>query len=324
MGTTLIQDETAFDTLRNSYPVKPLKLGGGRLIFAGNLWPVKNTQKPNPHWTHDQLAQYKLQQRVFNTAALARRDAEVAFQEARSMAVKALIVAKAGLRGDKEAVAMMTRWFGPRPARPITQGRDWWEGAARIIGVVESFVTSDVSAYYRGDDSLIGKPNDYPGETGNLTARDVSGYAESSAGAKDKVIGLCKLFFAKKDANGQARMNLRGKDSVGGTLVHELSHNLCKTEDHEAMDGSECYGTEDCLKLAGLPARPGGHGQPEIPAKPGLPRRAWYNADNIEYFCEEVYYGGFDSGLTETTPTTSNVSAKRQLVAAVLERTFHH
>jgi hypothetical protein len=108
-----------------------------------------------------------------------------------------------------------------------------------------------------------------------LTGRDVDGYAESSTSVKDNVIGLCKLFFAKTTANGQAKMNVRGKDSVGGTLVHELSHNICGTDDHETHnDSGACYGTAGCLELA-----------------THKPSRAWYNADNIEYFCEDVTYG---------------------------------
>ncbi len=70
-------------------------------------------------------------------------------------------------------------------------------------------------------------------------------------------------------------MSLKGKNSVGGTLIHELSHNICRTEDHESWDNTgECYGTDDCLALANH-----------------MPRRAWYNADNIEYYCEDVAYG---------------------------------
>jgi hypothetical protein len=40
------------------------------------------------------------------------------------------------------------------------------------------------------------------------------------------------------------------------------------------MGGGTCYGEARCLQLA-LDRR----------------RRAWYNADNIEYFCEDAYYG---------------------------------
>jgi hypothetical protein len=312
MGTTPIQDQMFFDTLRSNYPIKPVRSGGGEIKTAGIYWPTVEPQRPGGFATDAQRKNYRLQLSAFNNRGLAEKDVQIAFTEARGMAIKGLIVALAALRGDEGAVAKMTRWFGPRPAKPITAGRDWWEGAARIIGVIESFVTSDIKLYYRGDESLIGKRNDYPNKTGNLTAADVSGYAESFSGAKNNIIGLCKLFFEKEDATQRAKMNLRGADSVGGTLVHELSHNLCETKDHEGMDGGACYGTEDCLKLAGLPA------------KPGLPRRAWYNADNIEYFCEEVYYGSFKAEPTEVTPTKSNIIAKQALVGKVISRTLQH
>jgi len=34
-------------------------------------------------------------------------------------------------------------------------------------------------------------------------------------------------------------MNRIGFDSIGGTIVHELSHNYCGTEDHEGIDGTD-------------------------------------------------------------------------------------
>jgi hypothetical protein len=153
---------------------------------------------------------------------------------------------------------------------------DWWIGARAIIGAVEDFIVKAVHVYYRGNDNLIGKPKDYPGTppVTVLTAQDTSGYAESMTGVQNNIIGLCKLFFEKSPVTGSSTMNLTGKDSVGGTLVHELSHNLCGTLDHHTADDSAtCYGTVGCLALA-----------------TNRPSRAWYNADNIEYFAEDVHY----------------------------------
>lgn len=250
-GTTLGQDIAEFNRISSTFSKAPTSAHGG-LVFAGVHWPPKAT----------------------NT--LKYRDVELAIGEARSMVVKGYLVASAALRGDADASQKMTRWFGARTQHTgfDTPLPDWWLGARAIIGAVDDFIMKNVSVYYRGDAALVGKPNDYPGGTGNLNARDVAGYAESSTSVRDNVIGLCKLFFAKTTANGQAKMNVRGKDSIGGTLVHELSHNICGTDDHETHDDSgTCYGTAGCLELA-----------------THKPSRAWYNADNIEYFCEDVTY----------------------------------
>lgn len=252
MGTTLADDVKRFDKLAAKFPGNRQRRGSGALVFAGSYWPAANAPG----------------------ARMKRFQVEEGIREARAMIVRGVTVAKAGLRGDAEAAALMTRWFGPRPAPAPLGERDWWAGAARILGVVESFITSNVNVYYRGDDSLLGRPDDYPGAAGKLTAQDLGGYAESSVGTMDNVIGLCKLFFRRTgNANRTFTMKLFGYDSVGGTLVHELSHNLCKSDDHDAPNGGTCYGTAACLALAAQ-----------------LPRRAWYNADNLEYFCEQAWY----------------------------------
>jgi hypothetical protein len=245
MGSTLVEDTNELARITGAFDKSPSKVRGG-IVFAGAHWPprAKNSLK------------------YF--------DVETAIREARAMIAQGYMAACAALRGEATAAAKMARWFGARPgAAP-----DWWVGAKCILGAVEDFVLRPVHVYYRGDNSLIGKPTDYPGEAGNLDAQDVSGYAESAVNVQNSIIGLCKLFFAKQAGTGQAKVKVRGIDSVGGCLVHELTHNICGTEDHETFDDSDdCYGTADCLQLA-----------------TNKPSRAWYNADNLEYFCEEVYY----------------------------------
>lgn len=59
------------------------------------------------------------------------------------------------------------------------------------------------------------------------------------------------------------RAERRGDDSKAGTIVHELSHAICYTEDHH-------YGHAECKRLA--------HTQPN---------QAIQNADNYEYFSEQ-------------------------------------
>lgn len=292
MGTTAQQDATFYDTLIGKFAIKPVKKGSGTVVFAGNLWPALTVTTQPPALPNGTVPPPVTKPNP--GAAFKRKDAQTALEQARAMIVPAYIAAKGAVNGSSDtAIATMERWFGPRPTAPFNQHeRDWWLGVATILGVLESFLTGNVNLYYRGGE-VRGKPNDYPGAGGNLSAQDVAGYAETSAGDSDSIIGLCKLFFAKQVGTGQSRMKLRGYDSVGGTLVHELSHNLCETDDHDMPDGSTAYGTTDCLSL-----------------KTALPRRAWYNADNIEYFCEEILYGTGTSTAV-TTGATTGVGALR-------------
>ncbi len=251
-GTTFEEDCTAFTRISGAFGKKTPTMAKGALTFAGALWPPRNN----------------------NT--LKYRDVEYAIGEAREMIIRSYMAASGALRGAGDAEKMI-RWFGPRNQKVGfgTSLPDWWEGARAILGAIESFIVKSVSVYYRGDQALVGSPNDYPGRVGNLVQRDVDGYAESFTSAQNNIIGLCKLFFAKRNKTGQSRMNLKGKDSVGGTLLHELSHNICGTDDHEKYDDTgTCYGTGGCIDLATHKVS-----------------RAWYNADNIEYFCEDVMYG---------------------------------
>jgi hypothetical protein len=312
MGTSDVDDAAYFDNLPTK---KPAKKGSGTLVLAGLYWPAptitvtpppiavartlqsrflyKVGQGPKPGAVIHQPPPF-VQQNL--GAAIARKDAQSAVDEARKLIGPALVEAKGAMSGaNDDALARMTTWFGTRPVSPAGNTRDWWKGVVTILGVIESYLTGSINLYYRGDNSVIGKPTDYPNKTGNLTAHDVSGYAETYAGDQDSNIGLCSLFFAKQVGTGQSRMNLRGFDSVGGTLIHELSHNLCKTKDHETLSGDDAYGTDDCRQLA-----------------IDLPRRAWYNADNIEYFSEEVSYGR-DTATPVTIGTVQPSKAVRDL-----------
>ena len=189
-------------------------------------------------------------------------DVETAFNQARRVS-EAYIFAKAAMRGSNtDAVNKMTKWFGDN-----TGSRLWWEGAVAIIGALESFLVKDVHVYYRGDRKLLGRPNDYPNENGSLVAYDFEGYAESFTSVNNNIVGLCEGFF-NKTSKGAATVAVRGEDSVAGVLLHELSHNICGTRDHK--DGRK--GAERLGRAADA-------------------SKAWYNADNIEYFCEDVFYG---------------------------------
>lgn len=243
--TSLVKDISEYDRIFAAFGKKKPMRGGGRLVFAGNYWPPKVDVKTK---------------RVVN--ARLYNDVETAFRESRRV-TEAYLVASSAIRGSNDkAVATMTRWFGDN-----TGSRTWWNGALAIIGALESFLVKDVHVYYRGDRKLLGQPNDYPGEVGNLNARDFEGYAESDTSVSNSIVGLCEDFFVKT-SEGAATVSLRGNDCVAGVLLHELSHNICGTRDHE-------YSMADALDLA----------------READASKAWYNADNIEYFCEDVLYG---------------------------------
>ncbi len=251
MPTTVLQDSAKLTaTLAAFGHVVPVA-AYGQINYAGIHWPNRGPR----NLLH----------------SLLYHDVEIAIAEARAMIISAYMAANGAIiNGDDEGVDFMTRWFGPR-----NRVTDWWKGARAVLGAIQSHIVQEISVYYRGSDALIGELNDYPNPARiRLIARDVEGYAESFPNANDRRIGLCKLFFEKR-LDGRSTMNLRGSDTVGGALVHELSHNLCGTEDHSTHDNSSpsCYGTPDCLDLAS-----------------NRPSRAWYNADNIEYFAEDVRY----------------------------------
>ncbi len=280
MGTTYLEDSAHYAHVMADFEEK----GGGTAL--------SDVQLAGVHWAVARKSH----------GSVVDRQVLDAFKEAAALLNAGYLKASAALRsGDEEAKLLMTKWFGKRH-RGGGGGFDTWLGVKRILGQLQVKLARPIRLYYRGEDSLIGKPDDYPGAAGNLTAQDVRGYAESGAGDTDGVIGLCKLFFEKGD-KGNFTMNRKGFDSIGGTIVHELSHNYCETEDHEGMDGQDCYGTGDCLLLARKRAI-----------------RAWYNADNIEYFCEECGYGIVAAKVSIATGGVSSVSNLRNAQQQLIEQ----
>jgi hypothetical protein len=231
----------------------------GTIVYAGARWP--------------DLTQ--------GAGKVSKNDVDYALGEARKIIARAKIAADGALSGSNtDAAAIMTTWFGARTGGAY----DWWQGVRQILAVLESNLLWNINVYYRNSETL-GQPNDYPGASGNISNYDISGYAETMASADNLRIGLCSLFF-RKQRQGSRTVNLTGFDSVGGVLVHELSHNLCGTMDHQLDSGAATYGTVNCQTLVAQ-----------------APERAWYNADNIEYFCEQVTYG-----LPVTTPVTTGAT----------------
>lgn len=259
-----LHDENQFDALTGAQQEWPQAgQGVGQIVFAGNLWP-------GPTTTGYQLT---------------RNDVTNAFAQAIELAERGYALAAAALRDDDEAVAVMTKWFGPRTNAP----RDWWSGVHRILADIITYLQQDIDVYYRGP-SALNQPDDYPGAARTINARDVSGYAETMAGTGTGVIGLCSGFFSRT-YKGNREISLTGFNSVGGVLVHELSHNLCDTDDH-------ADGLAECVVLA------------------GTPEQAWYNADSIEYFCEEALYTAAPPKPPVMTGAAQRVGAVKATVTA--------
>lgn len=286
MGTTLAQDNAKYLAVTTTMEVFAGQGAMGKLVFAGNLWPlgVINTNAVGATSQGRQM----------------RREIDAAFADARAMVVAGYVKASAAIKSDEAAGLMMKKWFGRRQTG--VGETDWWVGAHRILGNLQTQLMQDINVYYRGADSLVGSPNDYPGKVGNLTADDVSGYAETYGSAADGNIGLCKLFF-RRESGGVFKTAQRGRDCVGGCLAHELSHNYCGTEDHDAPGGGTCYGDAACQALAKKRRR-----------------RAWYNADNIEYFCEDAYFGLVASKSSIDSGATSSVGNVRTAHLNVLQQ----
>lgn len=287
MGTTLEKDMANYARVMSTLDESSTGSGMGQLQLAGT------------HWAQARLTHGSIVDKLVTDA----------FTEAFALLNAGYLKATAAVRmDDAEAKLLMTKWFGARitvagvpTASGAGGGFDTWQGAKRILGHLQVRLSRPFKLFYRGETQLVGRPTDYPGETGNLTLQDVSGYAESGSSSRDGVIGLCRLFF-EKGSKGDFTMNRKGFDSTGGTLAHELSHNYCGTKDHEAVGGGDCYGTSDCIQLA-----------------TSLPRRAWYNADNIEYFCEEALYGLVASKTTIATGATSSVANLRDAQKALIK-----
>lgn len=239
-------DRTRLAEVGRKFKRVPAKVGvkPANPVFAGKLWPKVTEGSPG----------------YVDAVEVIR-----AVRDARQLARRGVIVSSAALRDDPEAVVLMENWFGAKG------DGEWWQGAHYIIRQLDSALLGQISLYYRNSD-VIGEPSDFPGETRTLRKRDTTGYAETVPGDGDLRICLCRDFF-ETSRTGARVLSTNGYSSAGGVLLHELSHNLCDTEDHRLESGKECYGVADCRLLAEQ-----------------SPHRAWDNADSIEFFCEQAFY----------------------------------
>jgi hypothetical protein len=127
------------------------------------------------------------------------------------------------------------------------------------------------SNYSKIDDALYQKPINFVCGSSECKSNY---YAFVNAGGDIEVF-LCPLFWTSPTA---------GTDTQFGTLVHEVSHEVAETEDHE-------YGTRAAQDLASTD-----------------PKRAIENADNYEYFSENLPSPTPISSLSLSTHTSQLTS----------------
>lgn len=134
-----------------------------------------------------------------------------------------------GLSEDKAKTELLYKtWFGAYTAIRYSKVLNNWKK------IEDAFLTKNITYNCKGPNC---KPN---------------WYAYVTPGGKLEVF-LCKQFWNAPDT---------GTDTKYGTLIHEVSHEVAGTKDHE-------YGQTDCKNLA-----------------QNSPDKAIENADNYEYFAE--------------------------------------
>jgi len=122
------------------------------------------------------------------------------------------------------------RWFGDYSQQ--NKNTVW-----RIINAIHGALRKDIRLIKGG---AACEPDDYAYVQGDQIGQTVNIY-------------LCPMFFAA---------GINGRDTTVGTVIHELSHKLGRTQDHE-------YGNIACRALALF-----------------RPEQARNNADSYLYYCE--------------------------------------
>jgi len=218
---------------------------------------------------------------------------------AASMAMmKAYLAAYNGKQGAGAERTRMKTWFGD------FNDANYATVVANLKKLSDVLGTKPICVYYRG--SNLKGPSDeagentvapketafaaawtatnMPAELDRTCAHVVLGekffnYKGTQAGVGGGIADRVAMFGGAKDGltrpSREAYASSTGADSLAGVLVHELSHNICDTDDVELKApspnaGEPCYGKTDCKWLA-----------------EHVPDDAINNADNYEYYFEE-------------------------------------
>jgi hypothetical protein len=218
--------------------------------------------------------------------------AKESFQKASELISRAwprLQLASAGT--NTKARSDFVRFFGP-----FDQAR--YDRVKEVLKKVhDTLVGDDINLYYRGS-KVTGRDDDRPNAAPKAKADASTAFAYvlvPSPGPGTHVF-LGKAFF-----NGTQIEH--GNDSIGGVVIHELTHALCGTRDkkhpnsfvQDATKGKRNYrynaltntmvkvapGTGDYSKRVAYGITLAKHLAANYPAK------AVENADNYEYYCEQ-------------------------------------
>lgn len=191
-----------------------------------------------------------------------RNNAKDTVERAIKMLLKAYLAVKFAVKtaGDERTKAQT--WFG---AFDTTR---FQTVAANLKKLHDAIATKPIRLYYRGPKTK--GPEDKPRKSdaatplgafaSAFTASSLPPYYDTKFGH----VTLGNLFFNK------TKTTTSSQDSIGGVLLHELSHHICDTDDVKRPDThKETYGQDDCKWLA-----------------TNHPPLAIKNADNYEYYCE--------------------------------------
>lgn len=160
---------------------------------------------------------------------------------ARKDIVRAVMKASAAIMtGDKKACKVMETWFGVAGDDKVN-----WKVVRSNLRVIEYYLLNNISFEYDPTASF---------------------FAATYGGTKSMKIEVGPALF---DPDSKV---MKPKDSanVAYTIIHEASHNVCRTHDHR-IDGKMCYGEELAKQMA-----------EEIPWK------AWDTAACYQFFCANL------------------------------------
>ncbi len=200
-----------------------------------------------------------------NANMLEKTDCKRAFTDAIELLEKAWPSIAIAPKGA--ALTTYQTWFGTyTPQRHATVRRN-------LDKIHTALTKRPIMLYYRGEGLPANAPNDEAGRIAPIGPANFFGAAYTvqpvALDSRYTHIFVGKAFF--KSAT------LFQNDSMGGVMIHELSHAICQTAD-VVYQGIVTYGEDRCQLLA--------QGDPDL---------AITNADCYEYFCESFQGGRYQS-----------------------------
>lgn len=229
-----------------------------------------------------------------------RRVGPDVMKRSQQMCLKAVISIKAVPKGGEPKDAYEA-WFGTYDGTNPTSVTHYEKVRKNVLAIYEALCKKPVRLYYRGPKLASTAIEDKPGTAANatissavasaFTAAQVASmprYANSpfahisfgtqafshgAAVAPSSGFAAARAVFGTS-VNPTSRVGLpvrgtSGQNSLGGTILHELSHFICSTEDEDHPNGGKSYGVTKCTTLKSLNQA-----------------KACNNADNYKYYFE--------------------------------------